>query len=261
VRLFHNNETDPRVMDAQRAMYEGVRSLGHDIRLAEVRYEPCDVAIVWGVTSTKFLSRSFYRDEIRAAAPHCIVMERGYVRRDTHYACGLGDGGGFADYKNANSPGDRWERLGVNLRPWRQDGEHWLVLGQVPWDTSVQNEGYERRVQEIVHLLENSQKRPVRLRKHPAVVGKAKPLVEDLRNCWATIALCSTAGVDSVIEGVPHIPLRRRSMVASLVQQWTLDEPPMPDRTQWAHNLAYTQWTLDEMREGLPFQHLTKELL
>ena len=36
-------------------------------------------------------------------------------------------------------------------------------------------------------------------------------------------------------------------------------DPPMGfDRYQWANNIAYAQWTLDEFRRGLAFAHLVK---
>ena len=34
----------------------------------------------------------------------------------------------------------------------------------------------------------------------------------------------------------------------------------MPDRTQWLNDIAYTEWTLDEIEQGIPFNRLTKYL-
>ena len=30
----------------------------------------------------------------------------------------------------------------------------------------------------------------------------------------------------------------------------------MGDRTQWAYDLAYAQWNLEEMKLGMPWKHL-----
>ena len=37
----------------------------------------------------------------------------------------------------------------------------------------------------------------------------------------------------------------------------TITLPIRPDRTQWFNDLAYTEWTIDEISEGLPLKHLT----
>jgi hypothetical protein len=35
-----------------------------------------------------------------------------------------------------------------------------------------------------------------------------------------------------------------------------IEFPIKPDRDQWAANLAYTQWTMDEMARGWAWAHL-----
>ena len=37
----------------------------------------------------------------------------------------------------------------------------------------------------------------------------------------------------------------------------TISLPFRPDRTQWFNDLAYTEWTIEEISEGLPLKHLT----
>jgi hypothetical protein len=36
-----------------------------------------------------------------------------------------------------------------------------------------------------------------------------------------------------------------------------IETPLMPDRENWLVNYAHTEWTVDEIRSGIPFKRLT----
>ena len=39
-----------------------------------------------------------------------------------------------------------------------------------------------------------------------------------------------------------------------------IENPLMPDRTKWCNEIAYTEWTVEEIEEGLPLQRLMPKL-
>mgnify|MGYP001445249562 CR=1 FL=1 len=39
-----------------------------------------------------------------------------------------------------------------------------------------------------------------------------------------------------------------------------IEDPLMPDRTKWCNEIAYTEWTVDEIEQGLPLQRLLPKL-
>ena len=39
-----------------------------------------------------------------------------------------------------------------------------------------------------------------------------------------------------------------------------INNPNMPDRQQWANKLAYTEWWIDEIQQGVPWQRIKKRL-
>ena len=39
-----------------------------------------------------------------------------------------------------------------------------------------------------------------------------------------------------------------------------INDPVMPDRTQWANKLAYTEWWPNEIKKGLPWIRIKKRL-
>ena len=40
----------------------------------------------------------------------------------------------------------------------------------------------------------------------------------------------------------------------------TIGMPKRPDRTQWLNDIAYTEWTLEEIAQGKPLNRLTSYL-
>ena len=39
-----------------------------------------------------------------------------------------------------------------------------------------------------------------------------------------------------------------------------INNPIKPDRTQWLNDLAHTEWTVEEISQGLPLKLLTSKL-
>lgn len=83
---------------------------------------------------------------------------------------------------------------------------------------------------------------------------------DDLENARLVVTFNSNSAVESVIAGVPAIAMDMGSMAWPVTAHMLEDvnSPVRCDRTQWAHDLAYTQWNLDEMRSGEAWAHLSR---
>ena len=255
------------------AFHEGIN--GDKAMRPVTAYEPSDIAVVFGVYK-KAVPASFHRgaviDQQRKRGGRGIVLETGYVNRgddeDSHYAAGWGSINGWADFRNIGMPGDRWDKLGVKIRPWRHRGDYILLIGQVPWDASVQHIDMERWLTETAEEIARETSRPIIYRPHPkAGVPKhitgcrtsGRSLLGDLEASRAVVTFNSTTAIEAVIDGIPTFVLGDGSM-AKQVANWSLDRmgrPDTPDREQWAFDLAYSQWTPAEMRSGETWRHLT----
>jgi hypothetical protein len=168
-------------------------------------------------------------------------------------------------------PGDRLEKLRkahlIRFLRWREKGDHVVLCGQVPWDASVDNLDYMKWLQDTVDALRGTNRRVV-FRPHPKaklnpIPGfdySTEPLLTDLQNAHCVIACNSNACVEGVIEGVPAIVADEGSMVWGIASRSLaeLESPKMEDREQWAADLAYSQWTLDEFRSGEAWSHLSR---
>jgi hypothetical protein len=188
---------------------------------------------------------------------------------------GWGGLNGRADYCNRRMPSDRWKKLQVSVAPWRTAGEHIVLCGQVPWDASVQHTDHIAWCRETAIQLRSLTKRRVIFRPHPMYnrvvpmedtgveLSSNADLIDDLQNAWAVVTFNSNAGVEATIAGIPAFAFDPGAMGYTIMNQSLdlIERPAMPKRGQWLSNLAYTQWTLEEIAQGLAWLHLWESQL
>lgn len=227
---------------------------------------PASVAVMfsWGKLSHREVLK-------RQALVHgkTLVINFGSLKRsDGYYTVGWNGLNGRAEYLNYASPPDRWERLGIKLKPWKSDGRNIIVTGQVPSDGSVAQIDILQWCEEQVLNLRCLTDRPIIFRPHPlardispnmpGATRSEKSFEEDLKDAWAVVTYNSTSSSMAVIDGVPIFTADRGSMAweVSRHELKSIDHPLRCDRVQWAYNLAYTQWTVGEIRSGFAWGHL-----
>ena len=189
-------------------------------------------------------------------------VDHGYFKRSDHNH-GKFDGyyrvtksnyqySGLGEY-----PSDRWEALDVQLEPWRRHGDHILVC-PMSYNMAVHT-GVDHRKWMKDTIAEIS--------KHTDRTILIKPkssdmlLDEALTDCHAIVGFDTNALIDSVVAGVPSFNLGNSAVAPVALQDLTRIESPIyPDRRQWARNLAYNQWTLDEFRDGTAWESLQENL-
>ena len=133
---------------------------------------------------------------------------------------------------------ERWDALGVELEPWRTEGEAVILaqrgLGSPPtamprdWPNTVQG----------------------RLRVHPGPRAPLIPLRDDLASASKVITWGSSAAVLALTWGIPvesHMP----DWIGS---QGNTDE----GRLDTLRTLAWAQWRPDEIASGEPFDRLLR---
>ncbi len=256
------------------------RKLHHRVYELSEGYQACDVAVTFGVAKRKTVrgravGEVLHQHELRSGPGQNLVIERGFIHRDRYYMVGWGGLNGRADFKNVQCRGDRFRKLGVPVAAWRTSGEHVVLCGQIPWDAAVQDSNHVRWCQETALQISRLTSRPIVFRPHPLqpaavdmsmapVKQSTKPtLLEDLANAWAVVTYNSNAGVESALEGIPAFVADRGAMGYSILNHdlTKIETPAMDDRNPWLANLAYTQWTLDEIADGLAIHHLFEKHL
>lgn len=171
----------------------------------------------------------------------------------------------------------KWQRYsawhGVELRPWRSQGDHVLILCQRPkgWNMfgNDQDLWLDRMIEKIYRFVPD---RGIRVRMHPGdgsrfkqidklikrygshiSISEAGNIREDLDNCWCTVGFNSTPNVVSAIEGVPgYVYDMKHSWAAAVAFNniKSIANPPLPDRSEWIHVIANIHWSNQEVRDG-----------
>lgn len=259
-----DNESENHVL---RSFYDGCPLPDKHITDLD-NYEPSDVAVVFG-TYKRQVPISFRRGNVvhnqKRLGKTAVILETGYIFRgagpDHYYAAGLNGLNGRANFNNKNSPPDRYSELldkGLDVKPWREDGEHVLVCGQVPWDASVDHIDFMKWVSVTEDILRRATPRRLIYRPHPLAdtssfmeKSKNKHLADDLKNCWCVVTFNSNSAVEAAISGIPVVAMDEGSMALPIANNiGEISHPNMPDRTQWLSDIAYAQWTPAEMKEG-----------
>jgi hypothetical protein len=170
---------------------------------------------------------------------------------------------------------DKWATFsswhGASLKPWRTTGNHILVLCQRPKGFNMFTD-QEAWLDTTLARIRQYSKRPIMIRMHPGdgtrfkqiekiqkKYGKTVTISEHanirdaLVNCWCTVGLNSTPNVVAAIEGVPgYIEDTTRSWAADVAftDLAQLENPPLPDRTDWSHKIANIHWSNTEVCSG-----------
>ena len=133
----------------------------------------------------------------------------------------------------------RWDALNVTLPEWRTEGETVILpqrgIGSKP--TKMPNNWPQNA----------KSKYGGRIRSHPGK-NKSKPLEDDLANCGRVITWGSGAAIKALLMGIP---------VTSDMPDWIgAQDNTTQGRLDMFRRLAWAQWTLEEIAEGLPFRRL-----
>lgn len=145
-------------------------------------------------------------------------------------------------------PSDRFDRQRCELKPWRSDGRHILL---VPPAQAVRTLfGIDGWVEETVGRLKACTDRPVMV----SIKPDPRPLADRFRNCWCVVTWTSNVAVEGACAGIPAFVSRHSAAapISSTLDQLEarIETPAMPDRTKWAWSLAYGEFDLSEIESG-----------
>ncbi len=245
--------------DVMRALASGMERCGIETRLKPTPAYPRsddDFVVSWG-------------DKIhyQASDAQHLILECGYINgtgrnytenRLRFISTSWNRRHGLSDWIWPDeADGERWGALGIELRPWRQDGEYVLLLEQHAGDKAAPD--VVRFRQDIADECERRHW-TLRVRHHPHNYRNECPLDEDLADATLAITWCSTAAVEAVIAGVPTYTLGPGSIAAPVTRHLLEHGPFIGDRSEWANRLAYRQWTVAELADGSAWPHIQSGL-
>ena len=121
--------------------------------------------------------------------------------------------------------------------------------------------------EEIAALLDANYSLPITFRAHPLSPEDYKikytqksprhmPLHGDLKGAAFCVTFNSNVGVEAVLAGIPTITMDEGAIATDVTSHSIYNPYVYPNRWQWAYDLAYKQWTIQEIRSGTAWDHL-----
>ena len=242
-----------------------------------------DAAVVFGV---KGFSKRIM-DDHQTLGRAVIYMDKGYLpsrapvsnrrSRAHYYKVSLG---GFQPLGYLETcPPDRWhafrDEYRIELKPWRDKGEHilWLGPSQKYCDFHGLGDAHKFSAKVISRLVKNTHRPVIYRPKHSWRDAEPIPgskfsenlhLKDDLKDCFAVATHGSNSSVPAIIQGIPVFALgpaiTRPIAETDLGDLWRIKCPTNEERESWLRSICYWQWTIAEMDQGLAWEHIRKRI-
>lgn len=201
------------------------------------------------------------------------------------------------NFLSDNSPSDRWEMMkslwNIQNDPWRvsnptdpilfalQPQDNWSMneLDPIKWFNDVyktlrpltNREFLVRPHPNHMAAMENRKNefpKDVKLIIGPtSFVGDSKKFYrfdfqKAIANCHAVVTHNSTASTDSCVRGIPTFCTSDLALCWPVCNKdlTRIENPEMPERTQWLYDLGYKMWTTDEIKDGTVFRRFKTKL-
>ena len=270
------------------AFAKSLKDAGHSVIYNEPykvmeHYDNYDVAVIWSVLWHGRMTNNKQIWQInRDLGKPVIVLEVGGIKRGTTWKVGLNGINRDAFFGDGGNNSDRARRFGLEAKPWRTNGEYVLVCGQHEKSEQWRDQpGMSRWVIETIENVQAHTDRPIIFRPHPRcplpnieqefknvkrqdprqVPGSYDDYDIDYSNIYTTVSWTSNPGIHSVLNGVPaYTSTSSLAWPVSIKSLTNLDNPPLNDRQQWLNDYAWTEYTVEEISQGLPLKRLTSKL-
>ena len=220
---------------------------------------PGDVLVIWN----RYPRDEHFTGPYERAGGVVIVVENGYFGRGKPgvewYAMGLSQHNGCGRMLPASAK--RWRALGIEIKPWKTDGNEIVLLATRGMGSSVTREpnGWLLKLE---HLLRRQTRRQVRVRQHPGpqwAVPKIS-LETDLRDAWAAVTWGSSAGLKALAMGVPvfhGLPgWIGKTAAQRLGKDGNIKDRFLGYREPMFRQVAAAQYSLREIESGKAFKCL-----
>lgn len=258
-------------------MAEGIARVGDRVELHfEDDYtgdDVADVAVFYGLEGRMPRIFADYRKRGRA-----VYVDLGYWGRREggrwtgYHKIAVNARHPTAYYRTPQHDSSRFARFGLPLRAWTGRGSHILLAGM--GDKGARAEGYEPEAWErwVLSELRRYTDRPIVYRPKPSwkaarpiegtrFSSKAREVEQELAGAWAVVTHHSNVAIEAQLAGVPTFCWYGVAAEQSLQDLSMIESPRRPDdsRAAWCADIAWCQWSVEEMKAGAPWKFLREE--
>jgi hypothetical protein len=274
-----------RSMHIARAMARGIKTAG-DIPVLRDEKDfagvDTDAAVFYGLEGN---TPKIFREYRRVSK--AVYVDLGYWGRKTpeckwdgYHKISINDRHPTAYFQARKHAPDRAKVFGLTTSAWRVSGgrfpmDHKYIVLAGMGDKAAAAEGFDAEEWErwAIEKIRAVTKRIIIYRPKPSwkmarpIVGKSilyhdprQPLEPLLRQSHAVVTHHSNVAVDGLLLGIPCFVQKGVALPMASSDLRSIEEPVLPEeREQWLNDVAYCQWNVAEMRDGLAWRHLKEE--
>jgi hypothetical protein len=251
------------------AFEQGLESLGHkSVKNGE------NVSVIWSVL---WSGRMANNQQIYNSNRPVIIIEVGNLKRNITWRVGLNHINSLGIFANdLDLDPKRPEKLGVKLSPEKQHRRPEILIA-TQLQQSQQWQGQppmSKWVEETVAKIRKYSDRKIVVRAHPRspilvkipgveievpkkILGSYDDFDIDY-NYHCVINHNSGPAVQAAIHGVPII-CDTTSLAGEISEKMeNIENPRLTDRQDWFLKLCHTEWTVEEIRAGIPLKRLER---
>jgi hypothetical protein len=264
------------------------------------KYSNCDVAVMLGSWKSERLNiHHIVRSSIVEESKCFICIETPLLGRrvfesNMHQRVGIN---GFLNRaaifgEEIDYPNDRLAALKINYTGWNKNAGSKIVIAlQLAGDASLRNNDINQWCRDTVDELRLHTDRPVEIRTHPAmsakgwgnheelfrdflfgnyknisfVNGREVPWEKQILDAYCVITYTSGLAIDAVVRGIPVIACDEGNFAWNVAERKlrnieSLNLAKDDQVQQWLRNLAYCQWSPEEMESGECWSHLKSSI-
>lgn len=280
MRISLYNNFGPQNSTIFQSLESGLRAIGHQVYSHD---DSADIAVVFGqVWAGNLESNRAVWQQYQAANKPVVIVQKGCIRNRNLFQLRVNNQKNFFTTGNSQQ---RANDLGIALGPWRQQGDHILIILQSPYSPDwLGMPELDTWLENTVSEIKSHTDRPIKIKTYPrldlqpvhTVVPNGCELLvpkyvmnsydrfdldQGLVGAWAVVNWGGNAACDAIIHGYPAFT-GLDSFAASVADQnlSNIENPAMPDRTQWFYDLACHEWTEDEIATGAPLSTVLASL-
>ena len=258
------------------AVKSGLQRLGHSV---DENNLDTDVPVIWSLLwHGKMTRNKSVWNHFRSQDKNVLVIEVGGIKRNTTWKVGINGINRSADFGPKNNDNQRAQQFNLDLKPWRTDGDHILIcLQHIKSEQWSDMPALNEYVIKTVESIRQHTDRKIIVRPHPRCPLKNLPVLDNVgyeipkqiantyddfdlnfANAWAVVSHSSNPGIHAVLNGIPAF-VSEQSLAYDVgnTDFSTINSPKTPDRQQWLNDYTHTEWTIEEIAQGIPFSRLT----
>ena len=261
------------------AFAKGASKLGHNV----IVNKEADIEVIWSILWHGRMARNkLIWNRNRKENKPIIVLEVGCFNRGVYWKMGINGINKDAFFGPTGNDHQRADKLKLYLQNNHDPNGNILIAGQHKKSGQWSDENFsENYYNTTINEIRKFTDKKIIFRPHPRSpikidISQYKNIIIqnpqkiqntydnynlNFKNLYAVINWSSNPGVLAAIEGIPTFV--GPSSLAYDVSNHDLSEicqPKIFDRTQWMNDVAYTEWSIDEISSGCPLKRLISSL-